>query len=72
MLFLSQRLLVAKCRQHHDSVVPFPLNTVESGIILVLQPATTELGAPWILCTTAAGEYVVSSYDQCLKVKRTI
>lgn len=73
LLFLSQRLLVAKCRQHQNSVVPFPLNTVESGIILVLQPVTTELGAPWILCTKATGETVVSSYYQSLnKVMWTI
>ena len=72
LFFLSQRTLVAKRRQYHNGVVPFPFNTVVRGIILVLQPITTELGAPWIVCTTDVGKTVVSSYGQCLKVMWTI
>lgn len=67
LLFLSQRLLVAKRRQHQNSVVPFPLNTVDGGIILVLQPITTELGAPWIVCTMDVGETASSPVLCCCK-----
>lgn len=71
LLFLSQGPLVAKSRQHQVSVAPFPLNTVELGIIPVLKPRTTELGVPWIVCTVDVGDIASSPNYAAVKVQMT-
>ena len=70
LLFLFQ-LLVANSRQHHISAVPFPLNTMEGGIILVLQPITTDFGVPWIVCTMDVEEVACSPNYAAVKVQMT-
>lgn len=71
LLFLSQGPLVAKSRQHQVSVVPFPFNIVERGTILVPKPITSELGAPWIVCTMDVGEIASSPNYVAVKVQMT-